>query len=27
MILLRPGNRLSVMPVTKSEWDFVLGLE
>jgi predicted RNA-binding protein with PUA-like domain len=27
MILLRPGNRLSVMPVTKPEWDFVLGLE
>ncbi|HSE11531.1 MAG TPA: EVE domain-containing protein, partial [Rudaea sp.] len=24
MILLRPGNRLSVTPVTKSEWDFVL---
>ena len=27
MILLRPGNRLSVMPVTKAEWDFVLALE
>jgi len=27
MILLRPGNRLSVLPVTKAEWDFVLGLE
>jgi predicted RNA-binding protein with PUA-like domain len=27
MILLRPGNRLSVMPVTKGEWNFVLGLE
>ena len=27
MILLRPGNRLSVLPVTKGEWDFVLGLE
>jgi len=26
-ILLRPGNRLSVMPVTKNEWDFVLALE
>jgi predicted RNA-binding protein with PUA-like domain len=25
--LLRRGNRLSVMPVTKSEWDFVLALE
>jgi predicted RNA-binding protein with PUA-like domain len=27
MILLRPGNRLSVSPVTKAEWDFILGLE
>jgi predicted RNA-binding protein with PUA-like domain len=27
MILLRPGNRLSVTPVTKAEWDFILGLE
>jgi len=27
MILLRPGNRLSVMPVTQAEWDFVLALE
>jgi predicted RNA-binding protein with PUA-like domain len=27
MILLRRGNRLSVMPVTKKEWDFVLSLE
>ena len=27
MVLLRPGNRLSVSPVTKQEWDFVLGLE
>jgi predicted RNA-binding protein with PUA-like domain len=26
MLLLRKGNRLSVMPVTKSEWRFVLGL-
>ena len=26
MIVLRKGNRLSVMPVTKSEWQFVLGL-
>ena len=25
--LLRRGNRLSVMPVTAPEWDFVLGLE
>jgi predicted RNA-binding protein with PUA-like domain len=27
MVLLRPGNRLSVTPVTKAQWDFVLGLE
>jgi predicted RNA-binding protein with PUA-like domain len=27
MVLLRPGNRLSVSPVTKQEWDFILGLE
>jgi predicted RNA-binding protein with PUA-like domain len=27
MVLLRPGNRLSVSPVTKAEWDFILGLE
>jgi predicted RNA-binding protein with PUA-like domain len=27
MILLRPGNRLSVSPVTKAEWDFILALE
>jgi predicted RNA-binding protein with PUA-like domain len=26
-VLLRRGNRLSVMPVTKSEWDFILTLE
>jgi predicted RNA-binding protein with PUA-like domain len=26
MILLRKGNRLSVMPVTKSEWQFILRL-
>ena len=25
--LLRPGNRLSVLPVTKAQWDFILGLE
>ena len=25
--LLRKGNRLSVMPVTKQQWDYVLGLE
>jgi predicted RNA-binding protein with PUA-like domain len=26
LILLRRGNRLSVMPVTKKEWDFILSL-
>jgi predicted RNA-binding protein with PUA-like domain len=26
MVLLRKGNRLSVTPVTKSEWRFILGL-
>ncbi len=26
-VLLRRGNRLSVMPVTKKDWDFVLSLE
>jgi predicted RNA-binding protein with PUA-like domain len=25
--LVRPGTRLSVMPVTKAQWDFILGLE
>ena len=25
--LLRRGNRLSVLPVSKSEWDFILSLE
>ena len=27
LALLRPGNRLSVTPVSKAEWDFVLTLE
>ena len=27
LILLRPGNRLSVLPVAKADWDFILGLE
>jgi predicted RNA-binding protein with PUA-like domain len=27
MQLLRRGNRLSVMPVTREQWEFVLGLE
>jgi predicted RNA-binding protein with PUA-like domain len=25
--LIRPGNRLSVLPVTAAQWDFILGLE
>ncbi len=25
--LLRKGNRLSIMPVTKAQWDFIVGLE
>ncbi|MCB1798554.1 MAG: EVE domain-containing protein [Gammaproteobacteria bacterium] len=25
--LLRKGNRLSIMPLTKAHWDFILGLE
>jgi len=27
MPLVRRGNRLSVMPVTEREWEFILGLE
>jgi len=27
MKLLQKGNRLSVMPVSKQEWDYILGLE
>jgi predicted RNA-binding protein with PUA-like domain len=27
MILLRRGNRLSVMPVTPAEWNFILSLQ
>ncbi|NNF52461.1 MAG: EVE domain-containing protein [Gammaproteobacteria bacterium] len=27
LLLLRRGNRLSVMPVKKREWDFIVGLE
>ena len=27
MPLLRKGNRLSIMPVTESQWKFILGLE
>ncbi len=25
--LVRKGNRLSIMPLTKKQWDFILGLE
>jgi len=25
--LIRPGNRLSVLPVSKAQWDFILELE
>jgi predicted RNA-binding protein with PUA-like domain len=27
LALIRPGNRLSVLPVSKAQWDFVLELE
>jgi len=27
LILIRPGNRLSVLPVSKAHWDFILDLE
>jgi len=27
MPLVRKGNRLSIMPVTKQQWDFILGQE
>lgn len=27
MALVRPGNRLSIMPVSKQQWDFILSLE
>jgi predicted RNA-binding protein with PUA-like domain len=27
MPLLRKGNRLSIMPVSKEQWEFILGLE
>ena len=27
MPLLRRGNRLSIMPITKNHWEFILGLE
>lgn len=27
MKLLQKGNRLSIMPLTKKEWDYILGME
>jgi predicted RNA-binding protein with PUA-like domain len=27
MPLVRKGNRLSIMPVAKQQWDFILSLE
>lgn len=27
MLLLRKGNRLSVLPVTKDEWDVIVGMQ
>jgi predicted RNA-binding protein with PUA-like domain len=27
MPLVRRGNRLSIMPVSKSEWEFILSIE
>jgi len=27
MLLLRPGNRLSISPVQPAEWQFILSLE
>ena len=27
MAVVRPGNRLSIMPVSADEWQFILGLE
>ena len=27
MAVVRPGNRLSIMPVSANEWQFILGLE
>ncbi len=27
MPLVRKGNRLSIMPVTPDQWEFILGLE
>jgi predicted RNA-binding protein with PUA-like domain len=27
MVLLRRGNRLSIMPVSKKDWNYILALE
>jgi predicted RNA-binding protein with PUA-like domain len=27
LALIRPGNRLSIMPVNKNQWEFILSLE
>ncbi len=27
MVILRKGNRLSITPVTRQQWDYILGLE
>jgi predicted RNA-binding protein with PUA-like domain len=27
LALIRPGNRLSVLPVSRAQWDFILSLE
>jgi predicted RNA-binding protein with PUA-like domain len=27
LALVRPGNRLSIMPVSKGQWEFILSLE
>jgi len=27
LLLLRRGNRLSIMPITKQQWDFILSIE
>src|SRR5512135_1555089 len=27
LALIRPGNRLSVLPLSKAQWNFILGLE
>jgi predicted RNA-binding protein with PUA-like domain len=27
LALVRPGNRLSIMPVSKQQWEYILSLE